>query len=97
MAKISHECLCTSVIIWPNIFTLVYYPVGTYLLKVKNRNTRTRNEISSKLAIKTPERCQLQTYFTPRSCVLKFEHAIAGWVGISKYLWMHCRCSISRN
>ena len=31
-------------------------PVGIYLLKVNNRNTRTRCEICSKLAIKTPER-----------------------------------------
>ena len=33
------------------------YPVGIYLLKVNNRNTRTRCEICSKLTIKTPERC----------------------------------------
>ena len=31
-------------------------PAGIYLLKVKNRNTRTRCEINSKLTIKTPER-----------------------------------------
>ena len=31
------------------------YPVGIYMLKVKNRNTRTRCEICSKLTIKTPE------------------------------------------
>ena len=30
--------------------------VGIYLLKVSNRNTRTRHEICSKLTIKTPER-----------------------------------------
>ena len=30
-------------------------PVGIYLLKVNNRNTRTRCEICSKLTIKTPE------------------------------------------
>ena len=29
-----------------------------YLLKVNNRNTRTRCQIHSKLTIKTPERCQ---------------------------------------
>ena len=33
-------------------------PVGIYMLKVKNRNTRTRCEICSKLTIKTPERCR---------------------------------------
>ena len=32
------------------------YPVGIYLLKVNNRNTRTRCEICSKLTKKTPER-----------------------------------------
>ena len=32
------------------------YPAGIYLLKVNNRNTRTRFEICSKLTIKTPER-----------------------------------------
>ena len=33
-------------------------PASTYLLKVNNRNTRTRSEISSKLKIKAPERRQ---------------------------------------
>ena len=33
-----------------------YSPMGIYLLKVNNRNTRTRIEICSKLKIKTPER-----------------------------------------
>ena len=32
--------------------------VGIYLLKVNNRNTRTRCEICSKLTLKTPERRQ---------------------------------------
>ena len=32
------------------------FPAGIYLLKVENRNTRTRCEICSKLTIKTPER-----------------------------------------
>ena len=36
----------------------VKYPAGIYLLKVNNRNTRTRCEICSKLTIKTPERRQ---------------------------------------
>ena len=31
-------------------------PAGIYLIKVNNRNTRTRCEICSKLIIKTPER-----------------------------------------
>ena len=32
----------------------VAFPAGIYLLKVNNRNTRTRCEICSKLTIKTP-------------------------------------------
>ena len=35
---------------------LGHYPAGIYLLKVNDRNTRTRCEICSKLTIKTPER-----------------------------------------
>ena len=35
---------------------LNFFPARIYLLKVNNRNTRTRCEIRSKLAIKTPER-----------------------------------------
>ena len=37
---------------------LSWFPVGIYLLKVNNRNTRTRSEICSKLTIKTPKRRQ---------------------------------------
>ena len=33
-------------------------PAGNYMFKGNNRNTKTRCEISSKLAIKTPERRQ---------------------------------------
>ena len=34
---------------------LTFIPMGIHLLKVNNRNTRTRCEICSKLTIKTPE------------------------------------------
>ena len=46
-----------------------HFPVGIYLLKVNNRNTRKTCEICSKL-------------FTPCSSVsiVNFEHVIAGWV-----------------
>ena len=37
----------------PNVF-----PVGIYLLKINNRNARTRYEIYSRLTTKTPERRQ---------------------------------------
>ena len=47
------------------------HPASIYLLKVNNRNTRTRCQVCSKLTIKTPERRQLR-----RSGVfiVKFEH-----------------------
>ena len=35
-------------------------PASIYLLKVNNRNTRKRHEVSSTLTIKTPEQCQRQ-------------------------------------
>ena len=39
-----------------SLFEICFYPAGIYLLKVNNRNTRTRCEICSKLTIKIPER-----------------------------------------
>ena len=36
----------------------VIFPVGNYMFKVNNRNTRTRYEIGSKLTTKMAERCQ---------------------------------------
>ena len=61
--------------------------VDIYLLKVSNRNTKTRCEMCSKLTIKTPELrngvliIQFWTYFTPCSnvSIVNFEHAIDGW------------------
>ena len=54
-------------------------PVGIYLLKVNNRNTRTKCKICSKFTIRTAER--RQAYFTPYSSVsiVNFEHVIADW------------------
>ena len=52
------------------------YPVGIYLFKINNRNTRTRCEISSKLTTKTPERRQvwyLHIAFTARNHVCSQE------------------------
>ena len=37
------------------VFWLRWYPAGFYLLKVNNRNTRTRCDICSKLTIRIPE------------------------------------------
>ena len=65
---------------------------GIYLLKVKNRNTRTKCDICLKLTIKTSERrrklyCWLWTYFTPCSSIsiVNFRHAIAGWNAIGRF------------
>ena len=55
-----------------------YVPAGIYLLKVNNRNTRTRCEICSKLTIKTPERRQALEHV-----ITDFEHVIADW-GVPK-------------
>ena len=55
------KCLCYININTATIFLhdILPYPVSNYLLKVNNRNTRTRCEICSKLTIKTPERRHL--------------------------------------
>ena len=47
---------------------------GIYLLKVNNKNTRTRCEVCSKLV-------NFEQYFTPCCSVsiVNFEHVIAGW------------------
>ena len=37
------------------IISISVFPVGNYMFKVNNRNTRTRCEICSKLTIKSPE------------------------------------------
>ena len=47
-----HHERCSSVS-WANIYL---HPAVIYILRVHNRNTRTRCEICSKLTIKTPER-----------------------------------------
>ena len=51
-------------------------PAGIHLLRVNNRNTRTRCEICSKLTIKTPEQRQWR-----RSdiFIVNFEHVFANW------------------
>ena len=55
----------------PNHILKDLYPDGINQLKVNDRNTRTRCEICSNLAIKTPELCHLR-----RSGVfiVNFEH-----------------------
>ena len=47
---------CSDIFIRDFGQSLKHCPVGIYLLKVNNRNTRTRYETCSKLTIKTPER-----------------------------------------
>ena len=56
---------CTSLNSLSNLFSRANGedPAGIYLLKVNNRNTRTRCEICSKLTIKKPERRQWHALF----------------------------------
>ena len=51
--------------------TTYLFPASIYLLKVNNRNTRTRCEICSKLTVKTPERCQ---WHHSDIFIVNFEH-----------------------
>ena len=53
-------------------------PAGIYLLKVNNRNTRTRCEIGSVILVSS---LLTLNYFTPCSSasIVNFEHVIAGW------------------
>ena len=49
----------------------IYIPVGIYLLEVRNRNTRKRCEICSKLTIRTPKR----RHWLPSGVfIVNFEH-----------------------
>ena len=50
---------------------ICHYPAGIYLLKVNNRNSRTRCEICSKLTIKTPKQRQ---WCRSGVFVVNFEH-----------------------
>ena len=50
--------IIATICIKPLIKTLRKYPAGIYLLKVNNRNTKTKCEICSKLTIKILERRQ---------------------------------------
>ena len=52
--------LYTFIVFFKSVESLecILNPAGTYMFKVNNRNTRTRYEICSKLAIKTPQRRQ---------------------------------------
>ena len=52
------------------------HPAGIYLLKINNRNTKTRCEISSKLTLKIPER---HHWRRSRIIIVTFEHVVVGW------------------
>ena len=70
-------------------FYIGYNITGNYLLKVNNRNNRTRCEICSKLTIKTSFLyCEIWIYFASCSCVsiVNFEHVIAG----RECIQLHC-------
>ena len=50
----------------------IVYPVGNYMFKDNNRNTRTRCEICPKLTVKTPECSSIS--------IVNFEQVNAGWI-----------------
>ena len=52
-------------------FVWCFYPACIYLLKVNNRKTRTRCKISSKVILKTPERCHWRRFSV---FIVSFEH-----------------------
>ena len=60
--------LALNAYFWP---FLVNLPAGNYMLKVNNRNTKTRCEISSRLTIKIPERRQWCRFVM---FIVNFEH-----------------------
>ena len=43
-------------IVWWKIFQTVFFPAGNYMFKVKNKNSRIRCKVCSKLIMKIPER-----------------------------------------
>ena len=78
--------LCPQIALSDEIipFTNLGIPVGIYLLKVNNRNIRTRREVCSKLTITNGVvlvSFQIWIYFRHCSSVsiVNFENVIAGW------------------
>ena len=77
----------------------LYSLAGIYLLKVSNKNTRTRCETCSKLTIKTPERRQWRRsgvfivnfehklHLVLVFFIVNFKYVIAGCVNILKTLF----------
>ena len=75
----------------PKRWTRKENPASIYLLKVNNRDTKTRCEICSKLTIKTPERCNWRrsgvftvdfeyiSHLVLVDSIAKFEPVIADW------------------
>ena len=61
-------------------------PVGIYLIKVNNRNTRTRCEICSKLTIKAPETTPLASC----KCRLETSTVNVDWKYVSKMSKREC-------
>ena len=88
--KIAGQISCKQLF---RLYQMSYYdtsPVGIYLLKVNNRNTRARCQLCSKLTIKTSERRHWRRsgvfivnfeHKSPCSSIsiVNFEHIFAGW------------------
>ena len=75
--------ILTSNVKW-NIILIKYYPPGIYLLKVNDRNTRTRCEMCSKLGIKTPEQRKWCTFFGWKFALIYFSRIFREYIFTDK-------------
>ena len=71
---------------------MIYSPAGIYLLKVNNRNTRTRCEIRSRLTMQTPEQCQwcrsLLSLFLSACLPACLTDLLTGWLADWLAAWL---------
>ena len=65
----------------------IYYPVGIYMFKVNNRDSRTRCQTCSKLTIKIPDRLQILWNSQENTCVrvplLQSGSSLINWIANS--------------
>ena len=66
-------CVCFAIFVTYSGRERNNYPANIYLFKVKNRNTRKRCEVRSKLTIKTPDRLHWRR---PDVFIVNFEHIL---------------------
>ena len=78
---------------WETLFVMSSVPIGNYLFKVSNWNTRTRCENCSRLRMNTLEQCQWRrssvfivncTHISNFLLIIEFEQVKVCWVHIEK-------------